>query len=243
MSQKALLDLRDALAFRRTCGIFDDFYSYTDAQLWTKLAADVGASVAVDTTERSGRIKLTTGATNNNEVGVATTNKNFLIASGFSQLFEARLQYAEAATNAANVAVGLFSAATSNLLVDDGAGPATNFSGALIYKVDGGTTWHAIYSDGTTQATKDTGITAGGTADVVLRIEMKAVSSTIVEVTFWINDAIALDTNNNPPSRAIKFSGTYASAAVMNCGVYLKDGSGTGEVLDVDYLAAYENRF
>ena len=39
--------------------------------------------------------------------------------------------------------MGLCSAAGANALLDNGGGPAANYSGAVFYKVDGGTTFGA----------------------------------------------------------------------------------------------------
>lgn len=237
-----LLDVADLEIKRRTHFLFEDFDTYVDTHLWTKLAADAGSSVA-NSDGTNGILTLTTGATDNNECAVATTRKDWKVAANKPIVFEARINYAEAATNAANVAVGLASViGSANFLVDNGAGPAASFSGFAIYKVDGETVWRCVSSNGTTQTITKSTTTAGGTNDQILTIFVNPVSSTVAEVTFHIwspSSGISqplydsAQTNRNQP---IKHQYTYTSMAAMQAGAYVKDGSGTGEVLSVDSI-------
>jgi hypothetical protein len=232
------LDLREPLLNRRTFGFFEEFEQYATGGSGTSLAADSGSSVAVTAGATGGVLALTTGATDNNEAAYKRTGSAFLMVADKPLVLEARIQYAEASTNAANVAIGLCDSAGANLLVDNGAGPKTSYSGAMLFKVDGSNSWECHSSKSTTQTRTLTNSTAGGSSYQTLRIEIQPVSSTTAEVTFWIDGVQAQDVNGKP----IKHYVTMTSAVAMQPFLYVKDGSGTGEVLSVDYLATYQLR-
>src|SRR5262249_28943672 len=84
-----------------------DLENFTTAQDGlTSLAADAGSSVAaVD--GAGGLVALATGATLNNECCLRSTQALFQVAANRPLFAEARLQYAEASTNLANVAFGV----------------------------------------------------------------------------------------------------------------------------------------
>lgn len=214
----------------------DDFSEYVDAQRWTKLAADSGSSVAAGDNV-NGVVTLTTGATNNNEASFYMTNKCFLFADQRAGAIEALVQYAEAAINVANIAFGVWSAPGANMLIDDGAGPATTASGALIYKVDGGTAWKCISSKSTTQTITTSKLTAGGTSYVRLRVEWQAVGDPaldLTEVTFFVDDKPLFDAADTSRNKEIKHIVTHTSAAAMTLVFYVKAGDGTTQTYLVD---------
>ena len=215
---------------------FEDFAWYITPHLWTSLASDGGTSVAIVTGD-NGLLGLTTGATDNNEAAVRTTNKLFTIADGKTLVGEALLQYSEAATDDANVAFGFSSVIGADQLLDDGAGPATNFSGALIYKVDGGTVWKVVSSKGTTQTISTSTKTAGGTTQQKLTITITPTTSTIAEVTYLVDDVPLYDAAIVNRQQPIKHYITYASAVAMYVGAYVKAGGATSEVLNIDWIS------
>ncbi len=237
----ALCDLHDPLEKRRTYGFFDDFTSYTDTQDWTKLAADSGSSVAISSTSAktaNGYILLTTGGTDNNEAEIYLTNALLLIRSGKPIILEARILYAEANTSAANVAFGLCSATGANVLLDNGGGPAASFSGAMIFKVDGGTVWKTVSSVGSTQTISTSTKTAGGTTAQTLRIEICPVQNgSIAEVSYFV-DGLPLYSNlATRTPQPIKDNLDYTSIAIAPPVLYVKAGSSSSELLFCDYVA------
>src|SRR6185436_2560334 len=158
-----VLDLPQDVKERRMFGFFDDFEWYISPHRWSSLAADAGASVAIGASAAGGTVVLTTGATDNNEAAVATTNSPFKMADDKPLLFESRLQYAEANADDANVFAGFANGlGSADMLVDNGAGPKTNFSGAGVYKVDGETVRRCVSSKGTSQTITLSTKTAGG---------------------------------------------------------------------------------
>lgn len=234
MGQK-LVEMWDDMLVRRTNHFFDDFDWYISPHLWTSLAADSGTSVAWSA---GSSVLVTAGSTDNNEAAIITTNAAFTMADGKPILGESLFTFTQAATNAANIFFGFSSALAANMMVDDGAGPATNFSGFGIFCVDGGTVWKTISSLGTTQTIKTSTTTAGNASPQVLRVEFRPVSSTLGEITYRCNGQHLLDSNNI----RIKDTITYTSAAAMKFGIYAKEGSATAETLLVDYLAAGQLR-
>jgi hypothetical protein len=217
---------------------FPNFATGTDG--WTSLAADTGATVAT-VAGSYGIVALGTGTTDNNEASLSTTNALFKFNATDALVFEGRLQYAEANTSAANVAFGLSSTFGANLLVDDGAGVTSSFSGVLFYKVDGGTVWRVKSSIGTTNTDTVLVTTAGGSSYSKFRIECVPISLTRVEITYFIDDAEVLDPNAGYKKQLLHTLDA-TSAAAMKIGAYVKEGSASAETLNVDYLYAMQRR-
>ena len=224
---------------RLTSYIEDDFCFYSDGDQWTKLASDVGSSVAA---ADSSYVVLTTGGTDNNEAMVKSTKKNFTIANYRPIVGDFLIQWSEANTDDANVFAGFSSAAAANLMVDDGAGPATSMSGFGIFKVDGGTVWKVISSISTTQTITTSTATAGGSTAQHLRVECVPVSSTVCEVSFYVDGKPLYDAAQTSRNVPIKHSFTYTGAAAMNAVVYVKAGGSNSEVLNLDYAFVAQTR-
>lgn len=229
----------DLLIGPQTFGFFDDLEGYVTGDRFTAIAADSGASVA-RTDAAGGRVALTTGATDNNEAYLGTSQEVFLFANDKPLVFEARLQYAEANTDDANLYVGLMDAVAANALVDDGGGPKASFSGAGFYKIDGGTRWQVISSLAANRTVTDLtavntltklAYTAGGSSFVTLRIEFMPLSSTSADVIFYINGV-----------NVVKHQLTYTNATEMDAVVGVKAGGANSEVVTVDYIACYQTR-
>ncbi len=231
-----LVDFHDALEKRRTFGFFDDFEWLVTAHRWTTLVADTTPTVTVPDAA-NGIVRLFTDTTNNNEVAVHTTAECLLFAANKPFVLETKIQYSENDTNKANVAFGCADAFGANLLVDDGAGPKTSFSGLLIFKVDGGTAWKVVSSLSTTQTISTSTVTAGGTAYQTLRIECQPINATVAEAKFYVDGQQLLDAATSPP-RPIKHVFTYTNATEMSAGLYVKTGGGAGgEIVLADYFA------
>ena len=230
-------DVSDAMIKRRTHMRFEDFDNFTSGGLWTTTTAGSGAASVGNT--QWGQINLLpTDNTTNREVYVATTNALFLIKNNINLVAECYLQFSEAATNKANIAFGFMSSVGAASMADTTGEPKASFSGAVIYKVPGATVWKCASSVGTglvgpTISTK----TAGGTSFQALRIEIHPVSTTIAEVTYYVNDIQLLQTTGRPGQNLIKDQLTYTSAAAMQLFVMCKNGQASAESLFVDYIA------
>ena len=108
-----LLDLPHDLRDRRLFGFFDDFEWYLSPHRWTSLTADAGVSVSAGASAVGGAVVLATAAVDNSECAVATTARPFRPADDKPLFFEVRLQFSEAAVNAATSPGGAFSAAVA----------------------------------------------------------------------------------------------------------------------------------
>lgn len=239
MGHALLPNLDDLALARLQFGYFDDFTSFVTGDEFTDTSADTGAAVAM-TDAVGGVVTLTTGATDNNECYLLGTKEVLLIAANKPIVFETRLKYTEANTDDANVAAGFMNAVAADSIVDNGAGPKTNYSGACFYKVDGGTTWIAQVSDGTTQTAvtlsaanslTKTKQTPGGGTYQTLRIECVPISSTIARFSFWIDGLLV---------QVIET--TYASATEAMAFVGVKAGDTNSEVVSVDYIGYAQRR-
>ena len=221
-------------------GWADDFGSYDSGHFWTNLAADGGVTGFAESDGEHGIIQGATGATDNNEVMARSTNELLLFQADGTFIFESRIQFAEAATDDANVAVGLADAAAANLLSDDGAGDNINSSGVLIFKIDGGTVWRcAVENNGV--VSEDVSIqTAGGASYQTLTILGRQNMGTVeYEITYFLDHKpLRLSTG-----KAIRHSMSYASATEMRAVAgYIKAGGANSETLNIDYCAFGQRR-
>ena len=232
------LDFPTWLNERRTFSVFNDFINFaTGTDGWTSLAADSGASVA-HSDAANGILVLTTGATDENECSVKTTTEPFLIATDRPMIMEARIQFTEASTDQAAVAVGFANAfGAADFLVDGTGAVAASADSLLLLKSPGETAWRGFSSNGATRTSTLSQTTAGGSSYQVVRLEAIQVGSSI-EVWFYVDGVQLVDTNNNP----IKHSVLVASATEMNLGVYVKTAAAASQVVNVDYIGGAQLR-
>lgn len=236
----ALLPNLDQIGISRLQhGHSSDFDYFVTGDTYTSLAADAGASVAASDAA-GGVLVLTTGGTDNNEAYVFGTKEPILIAADKPIVVEAYLKYTEANTDDANVAFGFMNAVGADSIVNDGAGPKTNYSGACFFKKDGGTNWWVQASDGTTQTTVEltaansltkTAQTAGGGTYQRLRIECLPLSSTKARFSYFIDGV-----------HVYSIETTYASATEAKDFVGVKAGDANSEVVYVDWLGYAQRR-
>lgn len=220
-----------------TFGFCDDFGWFISPHLWTT-TGDANNTATITANAEGGVVALTTTATDNDQVMIATTNAFFKFAANCDIEYVARVQYSEAATDDANVAVGLSSSFTTDVLRDNGLGAPTNHSGALILKVDGGTKWLCHSSVGTTQTTTTSVKTAGGSDYVTLKIKMRDQGDGNVRVDFFADDEPLRDSNG----RAISHSVAHSGALSMKAGVAAKAGDTNAETVSIDYVGCYARR-
>lgn len=235
-----LVDYHDALEKRRTVGVFDDFTWYVTAHNFTTVATDSGTVSVGDAAKGIVALVASDGTVgDNDETYIKSTNEVFLIANNKPILAEAKLQFTEANTDDANVFFGVMDAIAANTLVDNGAGLKTTFSGAAIYKVDGGTVWKCVSSISTSQTISTSTTTAGGSSYQTLRIEIQPINSTTAEVTFYVDGQQLIDSTTLRP---IKHTITYTGATEMQVGAGVKNGDTNLETLNIDYIAVEQLR-
>jgi hypothetical protein len=227
--------------FSLYAGFVDHFLS-KNTTMFTTTSADSGTAAMSDAA--GGVIVLTSGdgtAVDNDECYYLTTNEMFLFAPGKPLHHRARVQLAQAATNAANAWIGVMNAVAADALIDNGGGPKANFSGAGFYMRDGSLNWHVAYSDGTTQTLAEltatnsltkaaqVGATAAGVF-TLLEVDCIPKTATLMDVIFKINGSTVYKMMDR----------TYASATEMNFAVGVKAGTAVNQLLNVDAVACFQ---
>jgi len=235
----ALMRQPAALNDKGTFGFFDDLQWYISPHLWTT-TGDTNTTVTITANAVGGVAALNTAtATDNDQVMMVTTNATYKFAANCDIEFVARCAQSEANTDDANWAVGLSSDLTTDFLLDNGAGPDTNHSGVVIFKVDGGDKLKCHTSVGATQYTTESVTTANtGTTYNEYKVKATAQGDGNVRTTFFVNDQPLRDSNG----RAISHTVTHTDALSMKAGAIVKAGGSNSEVLSVDYIGAFQRR-
>ena len=221
--------------------VVDDFPA-KDTTVWTTTASDSGTAAVGDVVNGVVQLLPSDGTVADNDEVYLQTKELFKIAAGKPLMAGIYLQFTEAATNAANVMFGFMDAPTANAIVDNGAGPKTTFSGAVIYKVDGQNLWQCAYSDGAVQtfsgllnvatALNRVAQTAGGAAWVKLEVEIIPTAGGLCDVAFTINDVCVFKMLDR----------TFANATEMALFVGAKNGSANQETINVDWIYGLQKR-
>jgi len=215
--------------------LFEDFWSGAPDE-WTAVGDTTAAA-----DESGGVLSNASSNVDNNEATLTLDSKVAVIAASKPIQFAARIQYAEANTDDANVYVGLTAEAVGTILGDNGAGPPADYEGCGFYKVDGGTVWNAEVSNGTTQETQALDAngslnkiaqTAGGSDYVLLEITILPKTSTLMDVIFQI-DGITVH-------KVTDF--TYTSIGNFAPVVVIKAGDTNVETVKVDFIGVAQVR-
>ena len=215
--------------------IFSDFPYFVSGEAFTAVLTDSGTASVSD--GRGGLLDLVPSdgtVADNDEAYLKSTAEIFLFADGNPLYFCSELGWLEANTDDASVFAGFMSAIAANSIVDTTGLPAANFSGAIFFKVDGGATWRAMVSIGTTQTEVTlTNIPAppGDGERQKLEIAVVPTSSTAATAYFYI-DGVLVGSQ----------SFTYTGATEMNVGAGIKNGSANNESLEIDYILASQVR-
>lgn len=100
-----------------------------------------------------GWLQLATDAGTNNDEVYLSSGESLKFTSGKKLHIGAKVKLTEANTDDANILFGLTDQGGANTLVDDGGGPPSSYSGAVLFKVDGTLNWFAEASKTTSQST------------------------------------------------------------------------------------------
>lgn len=209
----------------------EDFHGITP-QGYTITAASGTLAQGTTGTELS----ITTQAADNAIGYVLGTAKHAILAANKPLTFKARFKFAEAATNAANIWLGFTSSAAAAVMGDNGAGPAASYSGFGIYKKDGGLNWWAHCSNAAVQQNVEllaasslnkVAQVAGSSSFQTVEIDVIPKTATLCDVVFIINGSTVYK----------MLDVVYTSIAAMAPCALVKAGSGTAEVLLLDYIA------
>lgn len=131
----------------------EDFHKGLDTTLDWAVVKDGAVTTPTLLDAANGVMSVATDANNNDEIYVSSIAENWLFAASKPLWFEARVALTEAATDDANLIVGLSDTVGANTLLDNGAGPPASYVGAVWCKVDGGVVWQFESSNAGTQVT------------------------------------------------------------------------------------------
>ncbi len=235
--------LPELLRLRNQFTTQDDFLRDVDSADWVTTLTDTGTASVGDAAGGILALVPSDGTVaDNDEAYVESANETFRFVADKPLLFEARVQFTEANTDDANILVGLMDAVAADALVDNGGGPKASYSGAVFFKVDGGTVWQTETSVTTTQTTIELtaanvnnlakrAVTAGGAAYQTLRIEYMPYSATNAYVSFFV-DGVAVAQHDY----------IFTSATEMQIALGVKNGGANLETLNVDYVVCSQER-
>ena len=219
-----------------------DHFFGLDGNVWNTIQSDSNATVAIDADGVGGVVQLAVTTADNQECYLYT-NEIFKIADGKPIMVVARLQYTDAATNAANVVFGLADGVAGDLIPDSG-GIKTTFTGAVIGTTEGETRWKLHANNGGTTDVTELDYTAGGTSYQTLALHIDPISATRFTVTPMIDTSGSnallqgRQYDVNPRVPLVKTELSYSSPTEMALVIGLKNSGAHTQTLNVD-LAAF----
>lgn len=211
---------------------YDDFFSFDPtATIGQYVIVEDGTPTQAVIDAAGGVLSMACGANDNDEAYVASVTENWLFAASKPLWFEARVALTEAATDDANIIVGLSDTVGANSLLDNGAGPMASYDGAVFFKVDGGTVWQFETSKAGTQVT-NTSVGA-------------FVTNTFYRVGFVFDPADGTTGIITPYLNGVAGTAhniTLSGLGEMQILLGVKAGGANAETLRVDYVKALQVR-
>ena len=222
----------------------NDFIDGPLTGVMSHLAADSSATVT-NAGVHGGGAMLTTAATDNNEVAIAT-QKCLLWTQNKPWYVQGRITHTEANTDDANLFFGAGSAiTTANWMVDDGAGMVTSASFAGFFKTGGGTVWRIGSSKGASQTLQTTETNVASGTPITFAIHCWMVDATYAYINFLCDPLgganlqpvrVASQSVRVPDAATSQHQVAISSAAAMMVGAYAKAGGANSETPVLDYL-------
>lgn len=222
--------------------LFDDFVSFTDAQLWTVAVAGTGTAAHEGSVGRSAMKLFNTAA--NDAAVLATTHEVFKFTASKAMAAETRIIFTDVDTDDGIVGFGFADALAATTMADT-TGAITATDACLIYKLPDTTVW-AFHTEingsvtglngATTGTTSNT--TAGGSSYQTLRIEITPRSSSVFEARPFV-DGVQLKTSAGIP---IMHPITLGTATDLDFGVMTKSNDAADFNFYCDYLYAAQVR-
>lgn len=246
--------MTDFVEKRRTPALEDDFWTYTDTQLWTKTVTGAGQTLT-NPNSPGGVLSLgNAGSAANSSVVVASTIKPFVFAANRPMYLECELQYTEAATNGCGVFFGMASAFGATFLADTTFIPVVTGSAVGIYKLAGETVWRGMVNVNGVQVltgpTLESSQPSPTTTFQRLAIHVDMIGANM-EVTFFAGQRDTPGADAAFPAglqqfreaasgfnKPIKLRISSASAVAMAAGFIEKQlNAGNAETVVVDYVS------
>ncbi len=223
------MDFRAKGQIDRLEGYFDyeDQFLFVNDEDWVLTADSTPTFQSGDMD--GGWLQIATAAATDNHEVYASSGEAFKFTSGKPITLATKIKLTEANTDDSNILFGLTDQGGANTLVDDGAGPPSSYSGAVIFKVDGTMSWYAEASKTTSQST------------LALALAPAFVTATeyILEIV-WDGSALHFWVNGNE-IYAVSDT-TYISTTEMTPTFGLKNGGANIETLYADWLVIHGRR-
>ncbi len=208
--------------------LFDEFTKLDTVQWSAVNDGATGTNAVVD--RKGGWVNIVTAGADNDYHYLTSAGEHFIFDATTPVLFQAKVRLTEANTDDANIVIGLTDTVTAGILVNDGAGVATSFDGALFYKVDGGSSWKFTTSNASAQTTT-TPVAFTSGADYVVGFVYSPMDGVTGKIQPFIN-GVAYTPHN------ITISGLEEMHVILG----VKAGGTSAETLGVDYVYARQDR-
>ena len=204
---------------------FDDFFDYNTTFKYA-VVEDAGATEADKITDAHGGVlQIGCDGDDEDECYVSSLAEIFKFQTDKRLFFEALVKLTEAATNKANIIIGLSDTVAADSMQDAGAGPMASFDGVVLFKVDSGVVWQIMASNA---ASQDSEASIGAFSDDTWQK---------VGFLFDYNDGVtAIVTPYIDGVAGTAVSLTIAGLAEMHILLGVKAGSAAEEALKVDYV-------
>lgn len=219
---------------------YHDYNAYPN-QNWALIASNNGFAAIVDGVKGVMTLSASdeAGIADNDEIYWVSNLELFKLLDDKPLVIETTLTLTEANTDDANLMFGFMDGVAADALQDDGAGPKSSYSGAVIFKVDGGTKWTAESSLAGDQTTNiSSTLRVSGTA-TTLRIQLQPTTATNYVVTYFVDEAQLRDDSTGA---FISHNLVLTSATEMQFVIGLKNGSANQELVAVDRAVAAQLR-
>ncbi len=210
---------------------FDDFFSYDSTATVGRWVEQSDGGTIANAAGTDGHLSIATDTSDNDESYVSSVVDQFFFTAAKNVHFECKLQLTEANTNDANIIAGLSSVYGANTLVDNGAGPATTFDGAVFYKVDGTMEWETVTSNAAAQTITASVATYASATWYKLEIDYDYNDGVTASVKYYV-DGVLVNTD------ALTIAGLAAMSALLG----VKAGDTNAETLIVDYVQVITTR-
>lgn len=223
--------------------IYDDFFANNTTKttdLW-QVIKGTGGALALSSTLSGGWIQIPTAASSNDYQCFFTQEPSFQIVptAGFLACWEAYVNVTEANTNKCSWFAGFTSTTTTGFLTNSGV-PPTSYSGAVIYKTEGGLTVNAQTSNGSTQHTASTITSEVSGTSLIVGMAINS-NDGVTAIVTWYVSTVASNARTFIANGTLNL--TIASLANMYFGFGVRAASGSAETLTLDYVQAAMGRY
>jgi hypothetical protein len=223
--------------------IYDDFLlnnTTKTTDLW-QVVKGTGGSITLSSTLSGGWINIPTAASLHDYQAFFTQEPVFQIpaVSGYLLAWEAYVNVTEANTNKASWFAGFTSTTTTGFISNTGTPPAS-YSGAVIYKTEGGLTVNAQTSNGSTQNTASTITSEVSGTSLIVGMSINTNDGVTAIATYYVS-TVASNVRTFVKSGTLNL--TIASLSNMYFGFGINAASASAETLTLDYAQAVMGRY